>query len=142
DVVINPIFCGPANHSDARDWQEYAKLCGGRFASIDQEGGAVAIATPMDKELAALSAKINTTYVCYGTVAKEKSANQLQQDANALKLGAPVAAGRAQSKSSAVYNCSDWDLVDRCKHDPKFDVKKLAESELSEEMKKMTPEQR
>src|SRR6185369_15697867 len=47
DVVVNPIFCGPADHRDAVDWKEYAQLCGGRFASIDQDKGAVAVTTPM-----------------------------------------------------------------------------------------------
>jgi hypothetical protein len=140
DVVINPIFCGPADHADARDWKEYAQLCGGRFASINQDKGAVVVSTPMDKTLAELSAKINTTYVCYGAVAREKQANQLAQDANAVKNSA--AAGRATSKASDVYCCQDWDLVDRTKNDPKFDVKTLKDEELSEEMRKMKPEER
>jgi hypothetical protein len=142
DVVINPIFCGPAEHADARDWKEYAQLCGGRFASIDQEKGAVAIATPMDKELADLSAKINKTYVCYGMVAKDKQANQAAQDANALKNAPAAAAGRALSKANGAYTCADWDIVDRMKNDPKFDVKALKDEELSEEMRKMKPDER
>jgi hypothetical protein len=142
DVVINPIYCGPATDADARDWKEYAQLCGGRFASIDQDRGALAIDTPMDKKLAELSTKINKTYVCYGAVAKDKQANQLAQDANALKNAPAAAAGRAASKANGVYRCDDWDLVDRMKNDPKFDVKTLKDEELSEEMRKMKPEER
>ncbi|HKB41325.1 MAG TPA: VWA domain-containing protein, partial [Gemmataceae bacterium] len=56
-VIINPIFCGPENHRDAVDWKQFASLAGGRFASINQDG-TVAIQTPMDKELADLSAKL------------------------------------------------------------------------------------
>jgi hypothetical protein len=142
DVVVNPIFCGPADHADARDWKEYAELCGGRFASINQDKGAVVVSTPMDKELAALSAKINTTYVCYGGVAKDKQANQAAQDANALRNAPAAAAGRATSKANGVYRCDDWDLVDRMKNDPKFELKQLKDEELSEEMRKMKPEER
>ncbi len=54
-IVINPIYCGNPNHPDARDWKEFTALTGGRFASIDQDKSTVAIATPMDKELAELS---------------------------------------------------------------------------------------
>src|SRR5205807_9901313 len=62
-VVINPIYCGRDSDSDARDWKEFAVLCGGKFASIDQDHGVVAIATPMDKKLAEPSSQLNTTYL-------------------------------------------------------------------------------
>ena len=59
DVVINPIFCGPDSDKDSDDWKEFAKLCGGRYASINQDKGAtVAVATPQDKELGELSRQI------------------------------------------------------------------------------------
>ncbi len=143
DVVINPIFCGPDNDKDATDWKEFAKLCGGRFASINQDKGAtIAVVTPQDKELTELSAKLNKTYLCYGREGKEKASNQVTQDANAAKLGAGVSAARAQSKATGVYNCEAWDLVDRMKNDAKFDIKKLTLEELPEDMKKMTPDER
>jgi hypothetical protein len=140
DVVINTIYCGGPADSDARDWKEFAVAAAGTFASINQNRGAVAIATPMDKELTDLSAKLNKTYVCYGKQAAEKQANQLAQDANAIKNQA--GAGRALSKASGVYNCADWDLVDRMNTDPKFDIKKVPVEELSDELKKMKPEER
>jgi hypothetical protein len=142
DVVINPIFCGPANDKDAVDWKEYAQLCGGRFASINQDKGAVTVTTPMDKELSELSTKINRTYVTYGGEAKDKQANQAVQDANALKNAPAAAATRALSKANGVYHCDDWDLVDRMKNDPKFDIKKLKDEELCEELRKLKPEER
>src|SRR5262249_19819465 len=40
-ILVNPIFCGNPTHSDAQDWIQFARLCGGRFASIDQQGGTV-----------------------------------------------------------------------------------------------------
>ena len=141
-IVINPIYCGNPNDNDARDWKEYAALCGGRFASIDQDRGTVAIATPMDKELAELSGKLNTTYVCYGQMAKEKAANQVAQDANAAKQGQAAVAARTTTKGGGLYRNSDWDLVDRCKDDPKFDVRKVAVDDLPDNMKKMTPDER
>ena len=49
---------------------------------------------------------------------------------------------RATSKGGALYRNEDWDLVDRLKKDAKFDVKKVPVAELSDELKKMTPEQR
>lgn len=140
-IVINPIFCGNPNHPDARDWKEFAALCGGRFASIDQDKNVV-IATPMDKELAQLSAQVANTYICYGTMGQEKARNQLAQDRNSEKAGLGVAAERALSKANGIYRCEDWDLVDRVKIDPKFDIRKVPEKELPEALRKMTPDQR
>ncbi len=141
DVVINPIFCGNANHRDAASWKELAALSKSRFASIDQNRGTVAIATPFDKDLAELSGKLNTTYVAYGKEGAEKARNQAAQDANAAK--APGAApARAAAKAGGLYRNSTWDLVDRLKEDPKFDVKSLKESEMCEELKKLKPAER
>src|SRR5262249_4614853 len=121
-IIINTIYCGPANHPETKLWQEFAVLSEGRYACIDQDRGTVAVATPMDKELAELSSQLNTTYVFYGADGKAKRENQLRQDTNAAGVGAPAAAARAVSKSSGVYR-QDADLVDKLKADPKFDVK-------------------
>jgi hypothetical protein len=141
-IIINPIYCGNPQHGDARDWIEFAGLTGGRFASIDQNSKAVAIATPMDKQLVELGAKLNGTYLAYGKDGKAKAMNQSAQDANAFRLGAPAAAARVVTKTGALYRAEGWDLVDRLKCDPKFEVGKVAEAELPEAMRKMTPAQR
>lgn len=141
-VIINPIYCGNASDKDAIDWKQLAELGGGRFAHIDQARGAVAIATPYDKQLAELSGKLNTTYIAYGKGAMEKAKNQADQDANALHLSPAAAASRAASKSGSLYRNATWDLVDRSKEDPKFDVSKLPVDELPEEMKKLNPDER
>lgn len=140
-IVINPIFCGNANEPDAQDWKEFAKMARGSFASINQDKGNVVIAAPQDKELGELSSKLNSTYVAYGRAGKEAAANQVAQDTNAAKApGAEPA--RAQAKASGLYRNEGWDLVDRLKTDPKFDIKKLKEEELCDELKKMKPEER
>src|SRR5205823_10051535 len=54
-IVINSIFCGPAESTDAGDWKEFAKLCGGGFINIDQQRGTLAVATPLDQRLGELS---------------------------------------------------------------------------------------
>lgn len=140
-IVINTIFCGPANHRDAADWKDFAALAGGRFVNINQDGGVVAIATPMDKELAELGAKLNDTYVVYGgKKSEEKKQNQVAQDANAASSGG--LAPRTASKASGLYRNDAWDLVDRLKNDPKFDIKKVPENELCDELKKLKPDER
>jgi hypothetical protein len=141
-IVINTIYCGPVNHPETVLWKEFARLCEGRFACIDQDHGTVAIATPYDKELAELSGKLNKTFCFCGKDAVTLEKNQLLQDANAAHLSLPVAAARAGSKASGLYKFEQQDLVQKLKDDPKFDVKTVPVAELNDEMKKMKPEER
>lgn len=137
-VIVNTIHCGNAQEAG---WREFAQMAGGKFMNIDQSG-TINIETPHDKDLAALGAKLNATYVTFGQKGKDKQMNQLAQDANAAKVSGAVAAARAQTKATPNYRTDDWDLVDRLKRDPKFDVKKVPVAELCEELKKMKPEER
>ncbi|MBL8798157.1 MAG: VWA domain-containing protein [Planctomycetia bacterium] len=140
-IIINTIYCGQMSHPDAAGWKDYAKQCKGEFFSIDQDKGTVVVNTPFDKELTELSGKMSSTYLAFGKDGREKALNQVAQDANAAK--APGAgAARAESKASGLYRNAGWDLVDKLKEDPKFDVKKVPVEELCDEMKKMTPEER
>lgn len=144
-VFVNTIYCGPKNSGEARRWQEFAQMCGGKYNNIDQNRAAqeVVIATPFDKELNVLNEDLNKTYVCYGKDADAKKANQLAQDGNARGLANQEANySRIGSKASNLYRCDSWDLVDRMKNDPKFDLKTIKEEELSDELKKLKPEER
>lgn len=146
-VIVNAIYCGPATDNIAPGWKTVAELGGGKFANIDQnKASQVVIATPYDKELAELSGKLNTTYVAYGKDGKEKAANQAKQDENAVKAapgagGLGAAASRAEAKGGSQYRNDAWDLLDRMKNDPKFDVKTLKKEDLCEEMQKLKPEE-
>ncbi len=140
-IIINTIYCGPAGHSEGLAWKEFADLSEGRYASIDQNKGTVAIATPWDKDLGDLGGQLNLTFCFSGKEAEKLALNQVAQDANAAKLGLPALAARTESKSGRLYKF-EADLVQKLIDDPKFDVKKVAVDELSDELKKMTPEQR
>lgn len=139
NVIINTIYCGDPNHSEAAGWRQLADWAEGKFMAINQSGN-IAIATPFDKELADLSAQLNRTYLFFGKGAKEKAANQVAQDANAA--AAPgAAAQRAQAKAGANYRLENC-LVERLEEDKDFDVTKVAVEDLPDEMKKMTSEER
>lgn len=144
DIIINTIYCkwGTPVAGEAEGWQGFARRAEGRFVQIDMKKGTVVVATPQDKKLEELGAKLNQTYVAYGRkeVREAKAGNQAEQDANAVRFRA--AAGRAVSKATGLYRNSDWDLVDCLKDDAKFDVTKIPEAQLSDEMKKMKPAER
>lgn len=136
-IVVNAIYCGGADDGDAGGWRELSLLGKGRFASIDKDHGTVAIVTPFDKELAALSQRMNATYVAYGKKAEEGRARQEAQDKNAVGAGAPAAAERAAAKASGFYDNGAWDLVDRLEKEPTLDLATLKDDELPADLAKV-----
>ncbi len=142
-VYLNAIYCGADNDGIAPGWRQIAELGGGKYANIDMnKAKQQVINTPFDKEIAELSGKLNATYVVYGREGAAKADNQKVQDANAAKAAPAAAAARGEAKGGANYRNESWDLVDKLKMDPKFDVKSVKEEELCDEMKKLKPEER
>jgi hypothetical protein len=142
EIIVNAIYCGTEDYQTApATWKEIARLADGRYQEIGAEGGAVSVATPFDQKLAELSGKLNTTYVGFGKLAREKEENQKRQDDNAQATAPPAAADRALAKCAEAYDNRSWDLVDACK-DKNFDLSKLRDEELPEEIRKMNAEER
>jgi Mg-chelatase subunit ChlD len=69
-IVINTIQCGDIP-TTAGPWTQIASLGHGKFFQVEQAGSAVALATPFDAEIAALSARLDDTRLYFGTE-KEK----------------------------------------------------------------------
>ncbi len=142
DVIVNTIYCGPENDGIAPGWKAVAEQCGGKFASINMNKAMTTmVATPFDKELNELSGKLNGTYVFYGKAQADLKLNQGIQDSNAAKASAGAGAARAATKGGGLYR-NEQDVIDKMAADAKFDVNKLKEEELPDELKKMKPEER
>jgi hypothetical protein len=143
-VIVNAIHCAKPDTDEAKGWREFALMAGGSYASINQDQARreTAIATPFDKEMNELGVKLNGTYVRYGAKGERGAANQVAQDANAAKAAPGAAAERAASKAGALYKNSEWDLLDRMKEDPKFDLSQIKDEDLPEELKKLKPDER
>jgi von Willebrand factor type A domain len=143
-VVINTIYCGSVSHAHAAGWQAFATRCSGKYANIDQDRARVeaVIKTPFDAEIEKLGIKINDTYCWYGAKGAEGKANQLAQDGNATRAAGGAAVERGVTKAGELYKLPELDLVDRMHKDKSFDVKKLRDNELPEELKKLKPEER
>ena len=148
-VVVNTIYCKWGHDDEVAGWAAFAELCGGRHVNIDQNkaGKQITVKTEFDDQILKLGDELNKTYVVYGKDGKARGANQADQDKNALKAAAapgsaPAAAlGRAESKAGALYNCAAWDLVDKMK-EKDFDITKIKEEDLCDELKKLKPEER
>lgn len=140
-IIINTIFCGSDSSGRRTGWQDAAEWADGQYASIDQDRGTVVVSTKHDKELAELSAKLNTTYVPYGGEGEKKAENQAAQDTNAASLSPAAAADRAGAKATGLYRNAGWDLVDAVS-EGKVELEKVPEKDLPENMQKMKPAER
>ncbi len=92
DLVIDTIQCG-ADTETARVWQEIARLGEGKFVALGQTGDMVAMATPLDGEIAALSRELGKTAVGYGDDTRRKEVEA--KLSAAAEAPAPVAADKA-----------------------------------------------
>jgi hypothetical protein len=149
-IVINTIYCKWGHDNEIAGWEEFSKNCNGRHVNIDQNRAAkqVVVKTEFDDQIIKLGEDLNKTYVAYGKDGKAKADNQLAQDKNAGALppaapgAAPTAAiERSVTKAGALYRNSTWDLVDKMK-EKDFDITKLKEEELCDELKKLKAEER
>jgi Mg-chelatase subunit ChlD len=84
-ITVNAIQCGEDATTTAH-WQRIAQLGDGNYFRVEQGGGAVAIATPYDRKLAELSAKLDKTRLYYGTA--EEKETQARKEAATDKLHA------------------------------------------------------
>jgi len=64
-IAVNTIQCGTLGATE-QVWQEIARRGGGQFAAIRQDGGMLAVRTPMDDELAHLNEALAATAVPWG----------------------------------------------------------------------------
>lgn len=142
-IIVNTIHCGPEAAGIQGKWKDGAALADGRFLIIDHNAAVVNVVAPQDKEIAELNAKLNSTYLAYGSAGAEGKVRQEAQDKNAAQAPAPatVTAARAKTKASANYSNAEWDLIDAVKQ-KKADLAKLKDEELPKELRKVEPAKR
>jgi Mg-chelatase subunit ChlD len=135
-LVVNTIRCGSDTETQ-KVWQEIARIGGGEYFSIAQNGGVTTISTPYDAELSRVADAIEGT-----TVARNSSRIRALESRTAnAALPAASKADRASfnSKSAQVYG--SWDLSTQYAAN-ELDVKTLKTEDLPPEMQKLTPSQR
>jgi hypothetical protein len=140
-IVVNTIYCGPIEEGVNTLWKAGADLTGGSYMSIEQDRKTVFIPSPYDDKISELNNRLNSTYIEYGVIGKEKKMNQSVQDANASRYGKENTVKRAVSKSSHIYNNATWDLVDASEK-ADFDINKIAKEDLPEELRSLSAEQK
>lgn len=138
-IIVNTIHCGGAEEGIRTKWQDGALLADGKYLVIDHNRAVVHIEAPQDREIAALSAELNKTYLAFGASGMAAAARQEAQDRNAQSL-APASGAvvqRAVAKASANYVNTGWDLVDAAK-DKDFKLEAVKTDELPAEMRELS----
>ena len=102
-IVINAVQCGDSAET-AHVWKDIATHAEGHYVKVGQSGDMRLTETPMDKELAATNAELNSTVVLYGTAATQPAASaRLMDAASRADVAMPAAAaGRIAYKSKAI----------------------------------------
>lgn len=114
-IIVNTIQCGSWDKTTLV-WRQIARLAEGEYFAIAQSGGAVAIATPYDEQIATLDTTLNGTLMCFG------DADDFRDYESKLGVTASIeAAAPAEAKADrAIYRLSSagratlggsWDLI-------------------------------
>ena len=140
-VLINTIHCGKHEAGVSGMWQHGAQLAGGSYMTINQDRSLVHEAAPQDEALARLNTELNGTYLHYGTKGAELKEQQRELDDANTKLSNDAGAQRAVTKAGKYYSNAHWDLIDASKKED-FDLAKIPDEQLPEEMRKMTLEEK
>lgn len=129
-IIVNTVRCG-GDEETGRTWRDIARRTEGRFFSIDQTGGVVAIATPFDEELGKLNDSLGRTFVAFGDERERKSAEG--EETRAAAAPCEAKADRACGKAIAGRYRAD-DLVDAVR-EKRVDLAKLDDAKLPDELK-------
>jgi Mg-chelatase subunit ChlD len=115
-IVINTILCGE-NELARQQWQQIAQANSGQYFQVEQAGSAVAIATPFDADIAALSQQLDATRWYYGSAAEKAKQQRKLAAADTLHaLASPESRARRAtfnaSASGAGNFLGDKELVE------------------------------
>lgn len=141
-ILVNTIQCG-SDATTRQNWQTMASLAGGDYFTVAQNGGAIAVTTPFDKEIARLAKKIEDTRIFYGTEEKRESLKEKERMSDELyeKASTSALARRAEfnsSASGAKNLLGESELIDDVATG-KVDVQHLDQQLLPDELRAMAP---
>jgi Mg-chelatase subunit ChlD len=141
-MIVNAIQCG--NIAGTKEvWQEIAQYGGGRYFAIPQDSGVVAIVTPYDEKLGALSNQLGGTYLAYGGAEARATSRARQADAEGtIGKAAPLAAQAERAKNKAINSMAyAGDLLQGIDNGT-VKLDEVKPEELPEELRGLSPADR
>jgi hypothetical protein len=134
-ITINTVQCGDLAETTPI-WKEIATAGGGTFAAIQQDGGMVALTTPMDDELSALNRDLASTLVPYGAPAEQAELAAKRDRAAAASPSIVASRLGFLSKLGGRLNAGRADLLDAISSGDKK-LADVADAELPASMRAM-----
>jgi uncharacterized protein YegL len=139
-IVVNTIQCG-ALPGTQTVWKEIARSGEGEFAAISQDGGMVAMATPMDESLARLNRDLADTALAYGDAEEKVEIEEKLRSASAAPASVLAARLSYLGKMGADLISGRRDLVGAVEAGD-VDLAELPKESLPAPMQAMEPEKR
>ena len=99
-IVVNTIQCGDMP-TTVGPWSQIASLSHGEFFQVEQAGGAVALNTPFDEEIAELSAQLDDTRLYYGTEEEKEKMDSKVAATEKIHAGLTVASRARRAEFNA-----------------------------------------
>jgi hypothetical protein len=98
NIIINAVRCGTMT-TTAQVWRRIATAAGGKYASIRQDGGMVAVASPYDRKLAELNAALSSTLLPTGGTAAKRAARRRAMDNASMDAWAQAESAKYRARS-------------------------------------------
>lgn len=143
-ILINTIQAGES-HNTRRQWQHIASLGGGEYFQVEQDGSAVAIATPYDERLAKLSHKLDETRLYYGDdemrAEKERKLAATRKLHESATVSSRARRATFNSTASGERNLLGGNELVEDVTSGKVDLDKIDQKALPAPMQAMSPEE-
>ncbi|MFN1217532.1 vWA domain-containing protein [Chryseobacterium kwangjuense] len=141
NIYTNTIFCGSREEGTQTFWQNGATVGGGKYFNIDSDKKVIYIKTPYDIRISECNARLNDTYIYYGSHGSEYKLKQVAQDKNAEVQSVANYVERTVAKSRKnAYQNDHWDLVDKAEKDAGF-IATVKDDALPAELKGKSTEE-
>ncbi len=152
-IFVNTIHCGDDYSGQSGMWKDGADKGKGEYFFIDHNQKIRYIPTPYDTRIDDCNTRLNATYIYYGAQGGVMKERQETQDMYAAEVSAENKVTRVAAKANYSYSNANWDLVDAIELDNKNikDIdkstlpekyRKMSDSELKNEIEKMTDERK
>ncbi len=141
DIVVNAIQAGSQGVTTPI-WREIARLGGGDYAQIAQDGAMVQVETPFDADIQRINNTLNDAVLPYGDREQQAVINEKVRSAKgALSATASDMAGYFRKRGDDRIVSGGGDLVADIE-EGRVDLDSLEEDELPAPMQAMEPEER
>lgn len=134
DIVVHALYAGRRDKAIEHRWNEIAEWGEGLFTAVRPSPDLTRVTTPVDGTLADLNDRLNATYVPYGPRGRQAIDEMVRRDEGAAEMGAQSLGSRVATKAGALYDASEWDLVDASAN-PDFDLAAVPVEDLPESIR-------